>query len=118
MFFHIMDNENNPVLSGDLVLMRPHTACSEINKTQCFLVYMHDVIIDETKFSQWAERHLKHNSATGSGGITANSEYDYIEFSLGAFRNDYDFSISTTRHELKDRIATISKSQSSISPAK
>lgn len=101
MFFHIMDNRNNPVISGKLVSMSPHTTCSEINKTQCFLVYMHEVVINEATFSQWAEKHLKHNSALGSGGIEATSEYDYIEFNLGNFRNDYKFGIYETRHAIK-----------------
>ena len=98
MYFHIMTSNNKPVISGELVLMRPHTACSEVNNTLCFLVYMHDVVINDELFPKWKELHLKHHSATGSGGVKATSEYDYIEFSLGNFRDDYDFSISNLRH--------------------
>ena len=98
MYFHIMSSANKPVISGKLVLMRPHTSCSEINNTLCFCVYMHEVEINEELFPIWKELHLKKNAATGSNGIKATSEYDYIEFSLGNFRNDYDFLISNTRH--------------------
>jgi hypothetical protein len=98
MYFHIMSADNKPVISGELVLMRPHTTCSEVNKTQCFLVYMHEVEINEELFPTWKELHLKHNAAQGSGGIKATSEYDYIEFSLGRFRDDYDFMISAERY--------------------
>jgi hypothetical protein len=98
MYFHIMSSDNKSVISGELVLMRPHTTCSEINKTQCFLVYMHNVLINENLFPEWSKKHLKYNKALGSGGIKATSEYDYIEFSLGNFRNDYDFMITDTRH--------------------
>ena len=99
MYFHIMSPNNKPVISGKLVLMRPHTTCSEVNKEQCFLVYMHEVQLNEELFPEWSKKHLKHNHASGSGGIKATSEYDYIEFSLGKFRNDYDFMISSDRHK-------------------
>lgn len=98
MYFHIMSSDNKSVISGELVLISPHTTCSEVNKTLCFLVYMHDVIINKDLFPEWSKKHLKHNHATGSGGIKATSDYDYIEFSLGNFRNDYGFMITDTRH--------------------
>jgi hypothetical protein len=97
MYFHIMNKDNRPVISGDLVLMRPHTVCSEINKTLCFLVYMHDVEINHEEFPVWAEKHLKCNYPKPSGGKPATSDYDYIEFSLGEFRDDYDFMITDRR---------------------
>ena len=97
MYFHVMTSNNESVISGKLVLMRPHTTYSEVNKTQCFLVYMHEVEINEELFPIWKELHLKDNAAKGSGGIKATSEYDYIVFSLGKFRDDYDFMISETR---------------------
>ncbi len=96
MYFHIMSKDNKSVIGGKLVLMRPHTCCSETVGTRCYLVYMHEVVINENLFSEWATKHLKYNNATGSGGIKATSEYDYIEFSLGEFRNDYDFLITDT----------------------
>lgn len=99
MFFHIMTSANNPVISGKLVLMCPHTTCSERHKTLCFCVYMHQVeIADKELFDEWAIKHLKHNKAIGSGGIQPESDYDYIEFSLGNFRDDYDFLITDSRH--------------------
>ena len=101
MYFHIFTSDNKPVISGKLVMLTPHTVCSEINDTLCFLVYMHEVQIDEDKFKPWASKHLKYNNATGSGGIKATSEYDYIEFSLDAFRDDYDFMVCDTRHEFR-----------------
>ncbi len=98
IYFHIIDKDNKPIILGKLVLIRQHTTCSEINKTPCFLVYMHGVELDKDKFKEWANKHLKHNEALGSGSESAGSEYDYIEFSLGKFRNDYDFIISDNKH--------------------
>jgi len=100
-----MNKNNKPVISGELVLMRPHTTTSEVNNEQCFLVFMHEVQIDDSKFKEWSKKHLKCNRATGSGGIQAQSEYDYIEFSLGQFRDDYDFSISKRRHSFSNDIS-------------
>ena len=57
MYFHIMSSDNKSVISGELVLMRPHTTCSEINKTQCFLVYMHNGLINEDLFTEWSIKH-------------------------------------------------------------
>jgi hypothetical protein len=59
---------------------------------------MHKVQIDIKLFDIWASKHLKHNGAIGSNGIHAKTEYDYIEFSLGEYRNDYDFMISLDRY--------------------
>lgn len=98
MYFHICNKDNKSVISGLLTLMRLHTTCSEVYKTQCFLVYMHDVVINEELFPEWSSKHLKTNSKTGSNGKPAESEYCYIEFSLGEFRDDYDFMICNSRH--------------------
>lgn len=100
MYFHINDLNNKVVISGELVLFTTHTTTSEQNKTLCFLVYMHKVEINNNLFPAWSSRHLLANRADGSGREAAGSDYDYIEFSLGEFRNDYDFSISRTRHPI------------------
>lgn len=100
MYIHIMDKHNNPVISGKLVLMRPHAACSDNHKESCFVVYMHEVVIhNEGEFKLWADRHLKHNSATASGGEPAGSDYDYMQFSVDFGYNQYDFMITETRRK-------------------
>lgn len=99
MYLYIMSADNKPVISGKIVLFRPHTTCSEVNRTQCFLVYQHEVEIhNEQLFNDWKSKFLKHNSKTGSGGKPAQSEYCYMEFSLGNFRGDYDFCITETKY--------------------
>lgn len=98
MYFYIMDKDNKPVISGKLVLMRPHTSASEVAKKRVYLVYMHEVITSST-FDEWATKHLRYNKSVASGGKAATSDYDYIEFTLGEFRDDYDFLITDTRHQ-------------------
>lgn len=99
MYFYILSADNKPVISGKCVLLKPHTVCSEVNKTQCFLVYLNNVEIhNEDLLNDWKSKYLKYNKAIGSNGISPNSEYCYMEFALGNFRGDYDFSITNTKY--------------------
>lgn len=99
MYFHIVNSKNEPVISGKMALMRPHTTASEKAGKQAFLVYMQDVELDKEKFQDWSSRYLLYNRAVGSGGKPAGSEYDYIEFILDEFRGGYSFMVSETRHK-------------------
>jgi len=98
MYLNIINlKERKTVIIGKLTLFTTHTTCSEKHKTVCMLAYMHEVVINEDLFPEWKEKHLKYNKATGSDGIAATSEYDYIEFSLDEIRGIYDFQITNSR---------------------
>lgn len=94
MYFHIMSKDNKSVIQGKLIVMRPHAVCSETHKVRCYFVYMREVVINEELFPEWSKKHLKYNASMYTIDDKADSEYGYIEFSLGEFRDDYDFLIT------------------------